>query len=514
MQDSFAWDKYFIDSIFEHVNVWINAYDKDMNLVMWNPMAEITSGYSREEVVGNSKIWDWLYPDEAYRAKIVGIASDVIYGIQPDIFESDILCKDQKTIKTIAWNTQAIYDADKKFLGVVTFGYDVTERKQTQEALTKANDELSILYNIASVTSSVLDLNTILEQVLKDVLTAMGSEKGIIHLWDDEHQELKLRIHSGFSEASLSDIQSISNDSGVIGRVYNTNRPIAVSNFLELLDDAPKQLPSRLFNSYLGVPINAKRHHFGVFSVLGRADKEFHQDDINLLSLIADQTGVAIENARLYERAQKLAVSEERRRLARDLHDAVTQSVYSLTLFAEAGQRALNSGDLEDTASYLEDMGKTAQSALREMRVLLHELRPLDLENEGLIEAIQNRLEAVERRVGIKAHLHSDVTAELPSHLEKELYRIVQEALNNTLHHASAEKVSVRLQQTGEQLVVKISDDGVGYDLTTHESKGRMGLETMHERCQRLGGEFEIVTAPGEGFEVNVTVNVGDKKDD
>ena len=179
--DTLIWDKYFINSIFEHVNVWINAYDKDMNLIMWNPMAEITSGYTREEVVGNNKIWDWLYPDETYRAKIVTIAANVIDGIQPDIFESDILCKD-KTIKTIAWNTQAIYDSDGNFLGVITFGYDVTRRKKTEEALQKANDELSILYNIASVTSSAIELNSILKRALQEVLPAMGAEKGVIHL--------------------------------------------------------------------------------------------------------------------------------------------------------------------------------------------------------------------------------------------------------------------------------------------------------------------------------------------
>lgn len=506
MNNTFAWDKYFVDSIFENVNVWINAYDQDMNLVMWNPQAEKTSGYSRDEVVGNNKIWEWLYPNQAYREEIVDFAASVVHGIQPDNFETTILCKDG-TYKTIVWNSRAIANERGDFLGVVTFGYDVTERKKTEDALRVANGELSTLYSIASATSSLLDLDEILQRALEEVLPALQVEKGVIHLWDAEQQQLRLRVHVGFNEASLSDFYSLSIGSGVISRVFAENRPIPISNFRDILSSQPN-LPPQLFNSYLGVPINAKRHNFGVFSVLGKADKQFTQEDINLLSLIADQTGVAVESNYLYQRARQLAVSEERRRLARDLHDAVTQSVYSLTLFAEAGQRAMTVSDYADATSYLEEIGATAQSALREMRVLLHELRPFDLETESLVDAIQSRLDSVERRVGITAHLTSNLASSLPPALGQELYRIVQEALNNTLRHASAEKVTVTLNQQDNQLHVAIHDDGIGYNLATHEPQGGMGLESMRERCEKLGGDFAITTAKGEGFTVAVTITL------
>jgi signal transduction histidine kinase len=215
----------------------------------------------------------------------------------------------------------------------------------------------------------------------------------------------------------------------MIGRVFQKETPIAIPNIVTELEETPKNIPSRLFHSYLGVPLKAKGKVIGVFSLLGEADRIFSNDEISLLTSIGEQIGVAVENARLYNQSRRLAVAEERRRLARELHDAVTQSLYSLTLFAETGQRALRNGDYSDAESHFTELSKTAQSALREMRLLLYELRPLELETESLLDAIQFRLDAVERRSGIKARLIAEYKFKLPLHVEQELYRIVQEAL-------------------------------------------------------------------------------------
>jgi PAS domain S-box-containing protein len=504
---SFSWDAYS-HSIIENVNVWLNVYDKDLNLVFWNAVAEKISGYSRDEVLGHSMVWEWLYPDETYRKFIILRAADLLVGEATiEDWETQILCRNNE-VKTIAWNSQAVYDDSDQFQGAITFGYDVTSRKNAEDALKKAHDELSVLLNVASVTSGSIDLDVILRRSLEQVLPIMKSAKGLIHLWQEDAQELHLAAYKGLPDPSVTELLALTIEKGIIGRVFQEEVPISIPNLITELDDAPANVPHRLFHAYLGVPMKAKGHVCGVFSVLGKAEQQFTVDEITLLTSIADQIGVAVENARLYQQSRQLAVSEERRRLARELHDAVTQSLYSLTLFAEAGHRSLQSGDLEDASIYLTELGTTAQSALREMRLLLHELRPLVLESEGLLEAVQRRLDAVERRVGIKARLKGSPQLQLPPHIEQELYRIIQEALNNTLRHAAAQRVSVTIQQIEEMLAVEIADNGVGFDPEIVRNQGGIGLESMRERAKELGGELQIYSALGEGTTTTIKLQL------
>jgi signal transduction histidine kinase len=254
--------------------------------------------------------------------------------------------------------------------------------------------------------------------------------------------------------------------------------------------------------------MRAKGKVLGVFSVFGEAGYQFRVEEMTLLASIADQVGVAVEHARLYQQAEQLAVMEERERLARDLHDAVTQSLYCLTLFAEAGRRLIRAGDLERAESYLARLADTAQDALKEMRLLVYELRPPALEREGLVGAIQQRLGAVERRAGVKAHLLVDDMVRLPAPVEEGLYRIAQEALNNALKHAIATSVTVRIRVVDEQVELEIVDNGIGFDPDTAGNGGGMGLVNMRERAEKLGGTLRTVSALGEGTRVSVSVKV------
>lgn len=504
---SLLWDGYS-KSIIENVNVWINVYDQGLNLILWNPMAEKISGYTREEVLGHTKIWDWLYPDTIYRNMIVTRAADLLIGkATVDDWETQILCKNGD-LKNIVWNSRPLYNETDDFQGAITFGYDITDRKQSEIALKKAYEDLSVLYNVASIASESIDLEVILERSLAQVMPVIQAPKGIIHLWREDLQEFHLAAYQGFSEESISVLSSLSAGDGIIGRVFQEEAPIYIPNLIAELENAPNNVPSQLFHAYLGVPMRAKGRVCGVFSVLGKADQHFTKYVINLLTAISDQIGVAVENTRLYRQSRQLAVSEERRRLARDLHDAVTQSLYSLTLFAEAGQRALHDGKLADVSAHLTELEQTAHSALNEMRVLLHALRPLALETEGLLDAIQRRLDAVERKVGFKAYLIADHGLKLPPFVEQELYHIIQEALNNTLRHASAQTVSVHIQAADNVLTVKIIDDGVGFDYETVAKKGGIGLESMHERARSLGGELRVISEVGAGVTIKIKIKL------
>jgi signal transduction histidine kinase len=206
------------------------------------------------------------------------------------------------------------------------------------------------------------------------------------------------------------------------------------------------------------------------------------------------------------ERTQEIERREERERLAREMHDAVTQSIYSLTLFAEAGRRLASVGQLDRVQEYLTLLGDTAQQAMKQMSLMLYELRPAILEQVGLVQALRQRLDAVERRAGIDARLEVSEPLRLSPAIEESLYRICQEALNNALKHASAHTVVVRLQRLENEVLLEVSDDGVGFvPHQVGEAEG-LGLNYIRDRVARLNAGLQIETVPDKGTTVRVSL--------
>jgi signal transduction histidine kinase len=208
--------------------------------------------------------------------------------------------------------------------------------------------------------------------------------------------------------------------------------------------------------------------------------------------------------------AEQAAVAAERQRMARELHDSVTQSLHSSMLLAEAGQRLAEAGDLERTRHYLGRLGEIAQQSLKEMRLLVYELRPLALKDMGLVGALQQRLDAVERRAGIDVILTVPVELELEAHVEEELYRIAEEALNNALKHARPSSVAVTVGHQGDPLgrcvTLEVTDDGAGFNPRAVDGEGGLGLVSMRQRAERVGGRLTIHSVLGEGTTVRVVV--------
>jgi signal transduction histidine kinase len=213
---------------------------------------------------------------------------------------------------------------------------------------------------------------------------------------------------------------------------------------------------------------------------------------------------MAVENARLYDQVQQTALLEERSRLARELHDSVTQSLYSVTLYAEAAARLFSAGDTQTAAENLRELRDTAKEALREMRLLIYELRPPALETGGLAGALQARLDAVEARAGLQTELEVEGTDRLSSTVQEELYHIAREALNNLLKHARAHSVCVHLSFQKTQTWLEICDDGVGFNPDEIQASGGLGIFGMKERAQRIGAHLEIQSAPAKGTTVRV----------
>ncbi len=389
---------------------------------------------------------------------------------------------------------------------------DADERVASREALERAvlghRRELSALRDVMSVAAESLELRDVLRRLLDHVLRMMKSRIGAIHLFDERRTALRLAASRGVPRGVLEEIDEIEGPFDWAAWSGERAESHIVPQIAERLRQSAAYGRRRGIAAYMGVPVRSRGESRGLISVVGRASRAFDGEDVALLTSIADQIGVVVENARLHRQAEQLAVVRERERLARELHDSVTQSLYSLTLLAEASQRLLGGGDLERAAEYTGRLGEIAQQALKEMRLLVYQLRPLVLKREGLVGALQQRLDAVEKRAGVDARLLVEGALDLPASVEEGLYRIAQEALNNALKHAIPRTVILRIRAEARRVTLEVEDDGRGFDVAAVGDGGGMGLVSMRERADRLGGSLSLVSAPGKGTTVRVDVEV------
>lgn len=374
--------------------------------------------------------------------------------------------------------------------------------------------ELSALYDVTAIASMPVDLDQVLVQALNRVLEAVRSPAGNIQLVDEEGAPLRMaaRQIGVADESNQTALAATSSVGGPLAAwVATHNQPLvltAASRTSQVPDlglDDFEDVLARERIIYVGTPMRAAGRIVGVLSVFRTAYQDFDPEEVSLLASVADGLGLAVENSR---RSRHMAVIEERERLAHQLHDSVTQSLYSLTLFSEWAQDLLASGQAEATTERLTRIGEVARQALKEMRLMLYELRGSPLGGECLSEVLEGRLAAVEERAGVRTHLLIDEALQLPKAMEDEFYYVIKEALNNSLKHASATSVTVCLFQEADEIVLEISDDGVGFEVANACSGGGMGLNSMETRTERLGGRFEIKSDLGAGTTVRVVVKI------
>ena len=259
--------------------------------------------------------------------------------------------------------------------------------------------------------------------------------------------------------------------------------------------------------SFLGVPIVSRG---GILGALYLTDKEkggaFTDADEGLIVLLAAHAAIAIENARLHERSRELSILEERNRLARELHDSVTQQLFAVTLAAESASQLLARGEAA-AGTELERVQALARGAMDELRSVVFELRPVALEAEGLASALRKHVEVLRRVSGTQIDLRIAAPPLLAAPAAGQVFRIAQEALQNALRHAEAARIQVVLEDRGGTLVLVVADDGRGFDPAAPDVRGRrLGLTSMEERAADLGGRLVVDARPGGGTTVRLEV--------
>jgi GAF domain-containing protein len=412
-------------------------------------------------------------------------------------------------IMLLAWSQHAEFtDEECRLLAAIAdIAGNALDRARVMETLehqvSVRTRDLSVLYEVTAIASEHRDLNMMLDKSLEKILESVGSEIGAIHILNDKRNEFELIAQRGMPPETAAQIAIMAEDNALTRLIIDQDQPLIIE---DIRTDPRVPLPIHSLNcqAYIGVPICTRGETCGVISIFLETIQQFATNYVNLLITLADQLANAIERAQLRERAEQAIIIQERQRLARELHDAMTQSLYSLTLMADAARKFSDEKKWARSEHYLRLVGDTAQQVLKEMRMLVYELRPSALEREGLVEVLRQRLETVEKRAGVETKLLVDQSVEPSVEVQVALYRIAQEALNNALKHAVATSVEIRFYANENHVELEISDNGRGFD-PEHTSSG-FGLISMEERAKSLGASFEVISSPGEGTRIFVQV--------
>jgi PAS domain S-box-containing protein len=478
---------------------------EDGHLVEVNPAMCRMHGYTYEEFLALSPMAT-LHPDsqQVLEESIQAINSTGEFHTQ-----AVGLHKDGTPFHLESHAATFVYQGKLHMLSVVR---DITEQLQAHQLLEQRvgerTRELSTLLEVSHDVASTLELKPLLGLVLdqlKVVADYTGSSFSIV-----EGEDLVLVDNRG--PAPLEHVLQLHfpiKQMGLIWERFCRREPVIIADvhddtpwayaFREWMKDRMETTFSYI-RGWMGVPLIRKERVIGMLTLSSRQPDYYTPRHARMAMAIANQAAVAIENARLYEQAQELAAVEERQRLARELHDSVSQALYGISLGAHTA-RTLLDRDPSRVAEALNYVLSLTEAALTEMRALIFELRPESLATEGLVTALTKQAAALQARYGIEVRTELCNEPDVPLKVKQELYRIAQEAMHNTVKHARAKKVDLRLSQSTEAVLLEVRDDGVGFD-PRGSFPGHLGLHSMQERVSRVGGLLHIQSASGQGTSI------------
>jgi PAS domain S-box-containing protein len=483
----------------------------DGAIVEANPAACAMFGYTHDEFMSlDPRVL--IHPD--YRTAFEEYLADVGSGKPIQIRSVDVR-RDGTLLDVEMRGTLVTYRGESHILSIVQ---NVTERVRAYQLLEQRvqerTHELATLLEITHNMTSTLELKPLLRLILnqlKEVVDYSGAtiftlNEGELTILDyqgpipaDEAMRLRFPLaQTGANAEVIRRRQAV-----IIGDVRGDS-PLARE--FQLAAGEKLNTTYSYIRSWLGVPLTVQERLIGMMSVDHDEPYHYTSRDAQLALAIATQAAIAIANSQLYWQAKELAALEERQRLARELHDSVSQALYGIALGARTARAQLER-DPSKVAEPLDYVLQNAEAGLAEMRALIFELRPESLKTDGLAAALTKQAEAVRKRHHIE--VATDLCEEreqVPLEVKEALYRIAQEGMHNVVKHAHATRIDLKLQcDQAQTFVLEIDDDGVGFD-SEAAFPGHLGLRSMRERVMRLGGVFSVASQPGQGTHIRVQI--------
>jgi len=443
-----------------------------------------------------------------YLTKIVFSRLDEGFHIS-EVTEALLLAKEASL--TVIWNStpsdgleskKIIHQLDVCLRYMISYFGNLFSEAAHSRLLDETNRRLAESESIKRTLAALLQqltLDEVFEIVCSEARKLTNATGSAVLLIEEDW--LQVTFSTG---NPLPALERLPLDDSLAGVVIQHGQPVLVNDPINHVH-AYRRNPK--LHSMLVIPLYIKTTQIGVIDVVNKPGG-FTNDDIRIMSLFADQAAIAIENTRLHQHAEQLAVVRERQRLARDLHDSVTQTMYSISLYADAAQKALNGNKLDNAMSHLDELRKMVREAMLDMRLLIFELHPPILEKEGLVTVVKTRLDSVEARSGIDTDFKVFNERRLPLETETELYRIVQEGLTNIVKHAKADYVSLSMHYSREKFKLEIQDNGIGFISEEVARGGGLGLRNIQERVKRMKGSFSVDSVPKTGTTLTVTLDI------
>ena len=496
-------------NIFEAIGDGLIIYDIEMEVVVEaNPAVCKMHDYTREEFMG-------LNPVVFMTPESHDLFREHVRMAEPGTkFESVVVHKRRDgTLFHVEARRSAInYQGRPCLLSVIR---DVSQRIQTEKILSEQIEarrrEQATLLAISHTLASTLELQPglILEQLREIIEYTHG---GLFALVDSALVTLAMRGTGQLEESAPIHIQL--NTPVTLVALFNKHRPIRIADvwsdepqaqFLRSILDNEAAVLLEGMQSWMWVPLAVRGRIIGGVGLAETTKNYFTPQHADLALSVANQAAITLINAELYGHAQELAVLEERQRLARNLHDAVNQSLFSAGLIAEVLPRLWDRDQAEARRS-LEDLRRLTRGAMAEMRALLAELRPSTLTDSDLGDLLRQLANALEGRTNLPVAVTVSGEFILPPNVQVALYRICQEALSNVAKHAKASRVEIKLGQDEDVIELRIRDDGLGFD-TEQTFSGHYGLSMMLERAEAAGILLSITSKPGHGTELTIRWN-------
>lgn len=379
---------------------------------------------------------------------------------------------------------------------------EIVERQQAETAERAQRQFSEALRDISNALNSTHDLGEVLDRMLANIERVVPFDLAEVMLFEEGMARI-VRAH-GYDDVALEQMLGLRLELSQmvhLRRMSETRQPVLLSDVL----GCPEEITitqDASWRSYIGIPIYHLEELIGCISLMAFEPDFFTTVHVDHLQAFAEQAAIAIQNARFYEQAQALAAIQERERLARDLHDAVSQALFSATMITEALPRQWNQSP-EKVPQLLKELHRLIRGALAEMRTLLLELRPKALLDASFSDLILQLTDAIQSRRRIQIDVAVDEQATLPPDVKVALYRIAQESLNNISKHTHAARASVTLHSDPHRVELIISDDGEGFDPAQVPSTS-MGLSIMRERADGIHATLIINTAPASGTQILV----------
>jgi PAS domain S-box-containing protein len=470
-----------------------------------NPAFQAALGYTEEELRGMT-----LYDIVAHeRDSIDSNVRRVLEQKRYFIGERKYRRKDGSLADVEVSVSMILYDG-RETLCVVA--HDVTERARVQGLL---EERVATLSRIAANPTLDLPMEDTLDVLAEGVVKASTAIGCAVVLIEEGTDTLRLVGAHGLPEGYATALRAVYRAGAPSPTVeaFRTRQPVLVRDVRRFTLANALYAPIHRFvrqgswDAVYIVPLVSRGRALGAINFYYPHEREPSEDEKVFLGAVADQTAIAIENARLFAEARDKAALEERQRLARELHDSVSQALYGIALGAKSARDDLVEGDPRQALDPLDYVLSLAEAGLAEMRALIFELRPESLETEGLVAALEKQTAALRARHEVRVEAVLCEEPEASAEAKEAVYRIAQEALHNTIKHAQANNVAIKMEYEPRWINLEVSDDGVGFEVNS-DFPGHLGLRSMRERASRLGGKLEVETAPERGTRIRARIPV------